>query len=426
MSEKFGSATKIGLYPREESEKKKWDNINYLVTVNESQYSFGKEDIQKQFFDSLNLNPKDKKKYKFYREEWYRRAKEFDPGDAPLAVVIELVSTCNLGCTMCYTITDEFQESVVGASRMLPWKIVTNIIDECAEIGVFSILFSWRGESTLYRVKDENGKIKTFGDAIEYANKKNILEKSCLTHGQLIDEKLAETLVKSKLSWINYSIDGLGKEYNKIRTPRNKKKDKSFNAFEEVSKSIRILTKVKNKFNSKTPQIRTNAIFPSIYKNHKEYADYMYSNGVNWVTVNEILDFRFETVPDEEVKPEWACSYPFQRLTVSANGTILPCTGAHNEEEGLTLGRYKGSPVKRIIKNHRSFELEFEEMTLKQAWNCAKLKNIRSLHQNNRRCEINPGCQNCRHGMKKRGVTYVPDEWNLETMKWENHTWRNG
>ena len=68
----------------------------------------------------------------------------------------------------------------------------------------------------------------------------------------------------------------------------------------------------------------------------------MYSNGVNWVTVNEILDFRFETVPDEEVKPEWACSYPFQRLTVSANGTILPCTGAHNEEEGLTLGRYKG------------------------------------------------------------------------------------
>ena len=128
MSEKFGSAIEIGLYPREESEKKKWDNINDLVTVNESQYSFGKEDIQKQFFDSLNLNPKDKNKYKFYREEWYRRAKEFDPGDAPLAVVIELVSTCNLGCTMCYTITDEFQDSVVrpefwGGLRIKPIQI---------------------------------------------------------------------------------------------------------------------------------------------------------------------------------------------------------------------------------------------------------------------------------------------------------------
>ena len=65
-------------------------------------------------------------------------------------------------------------------------------------------------------------------------------------------------------------------------------------------------------------------------------------------------------------------------------------------------------------------------MTLEEAWNCEKLKKIRYLHQNNRRCEINPGCQNCRHGMIKKGVTYVPEEWNLDKMKWENHTWRNG
>ena len=52
---------------------------------------------------------------------------------------------------------------------------------------------------------------------------------------------------------------------------------------------------------------------------------------MNWVTVNEILDFRFDEVPKEEVKDNWACSYPFQRLTVSANGTILPCTGARTQ-----------------------------------------------------------------------------------------------
>ena len=53
---------KLVFTPEKSLKKKKWDNINDLVTVNESQYSFGKEDIQKQFFDSLNLNPKDKKK----------------------------------------------------------------------------------------------------------------------------------------------------------------------------------------------------------------------------------------------------------------------------------------------------------------------------------------------------------------------------
>jgi MoaA/NifB/PqqE/SkfB family radical SAM enzyme len=426
MTSKFGSAKEIGIFPREEAEKVKWENYNDMVTVNESQYSFGGEDIQQKFFESLVRSKNDKERYKFYRSEWYRRAKEFDPTEAPLAVCCELVSTCNLGCSMCYTITDEFQNSVVGATRMLPWNVVKKVIDECAEIGVYSMLFSWRGESTLYRVRDENNEIKTFGDVIKYANSKNILETSTLTHGQLIDEKLAKILVESNLSWINYSIDGLEKEYNKIRTPRNKKDDPSFNAFAVVTESLKTLTRVKKELNSKTPQLRTNSIFPSIYKNVKEFADHMYANGVDWVTINEILDFRFEEVPKEEVKDYWACSYPFQRLTVSANGTILPCTGAHNEEEGLVLGRYIGTPKKTVIRNDKKIDLEYKEMTLKEAWNCEKLKNIRFLHSNNRRCEINPGCQNCRHGMKKKGVTYVPEDWNVETMKWENHTWRNG
>ncbi len=428
MENKFGSAKEIGLYPREEFEKNKWDKYNDLVTVNESQYSFGDDALQKDFSNSIvaNYSDEQKEKYKFYRSEWYRRAKQFDHGSAPLAVTCELVSTCNLGCSMCYTITEEFQDSVVGATRMLPWTIVKKVIDEASELGVYSMLFSWRGESTLYRVKDNDGNIKTFADVVKYANEKNILETSCLTHGQLIDEKLAEVLVNSKLSWINYSIDGLENEYNKIRTPRNKKKDKSYNAFKVVTESIKTLTKVKKKLNSKTPQLRTNSIFPSIYKNPKEFADFMYSIGVNWVTVNEILDFRFDEVAQEEVKDNWACSYPFQRLTVSANGTILPCTGAHNEEEGLVLGRYYGAPIKKVIKNYRKHELDYKEMNLKEAWDSKKLNEIRFLHQNNRRCEINPGCQNCRHGMKKEGVTYVPDEWNIETMKWENHTWRNG
>ena len=43
MSNNFGSAKNIGIFPREESEKKKWENYNDMVTVNESQYSFGDE-----------------------------------------------------------------------------------------------------------------------------------------------------------------------------------------------------------------------------------------------------------------------------------------------------------------------------------------------------------------------------------------------
>ena len=87
--------------------------------MNESQYSFGDDALQKNFMIILWKVIRKKKKIFILRSEWYRRAKQFDYGKAPLAVTCELVSTCNLGCSMCYTITEEFQDSVVGATRML-------------------------------------------------------------------------------------------------------------------------------------------------------------------------------------------------------------------------------------------------------------------------------------------------------------------
>ena len=157
---------------------------------------------------------------------------------------------------------------------------------------VFSLLlFSWRGESTLYRVRDENNNIITFGDVIEYANQKNILETSSLTHGQLIDEKLARILVKSKLSWLNYSIDGLEKEYNKIRTPRNKKNDKSYNAFKGCYREHQNTNKSQKKnLILRHRNLERTRFFLQFGKNAKEFADFMYSNGIDWVTINEILD----------------------------------------------------------------------------------------------------------------------------------------
>ena len=40
---------------------------------------------------------------------------------------------------------------------------------------------------------------------------------------------------------------------------------------------IKILKEIRDSLGKKRPQIRTNCIFPSIYKNANEYKDYMYS-----------------------------------------------------------------------------------------------------------------------------------------------------
>jgi MoaA/NifB/PqqE/SkfB family radical SAM enzyme len=420
------SIDKLSIFPREEEYKNSKEYRSSVTTVNEAQYSFGPRDIQNKFERSQFKDKETYQEFLEYRKEWYKRALSYDPGKQPLSINCELVSTCNLGCSMCYTITEDFQSSVVGATRMLPWKVVKKIIDESYEIGVKSISFSWRGESTLYKVRDENDKIITFTDVLKYARDKNILEVTCLTHGQLIDNEMAQKIVDAEPNWINFSIDGLEKEYNKIRTPKNKKDDNKYNAFKVVCENIKNLVKIRDQKKKTRPQIRTNCIFPSIYKNPNEYKDYMYSIGVDWVTVNEILDFRDGDVLENELKEKWSCQYPFQRLTISANGVIMPCTGSHNEESGLTLGRYIGSPNKIIIKDTKKINVDLPEMSLLQAWNCEKLNLIRDKHKNNEWKQIKEGCRNCRHAMKKNGVTYVPKEWNIDTMKWENHTWRNG
>lgn len=427
MKKIHGANPDLDIYPREKELKDKWEGKNDVVTVNESQFSFIKNKKNEELFKKNQFkNQREFQKYQFYREEWYRRAKEYDPGPAPLAVTIELVSTCNLGCSMCYTITEEFQNSVVGSTRMLPWPIVKKIIDECAEIGVYSILFSWRGESTLYRYKNDDGSVIDFCDVLKYAVQRGILEVTSLTHGQSFSDKFCEKIVNAQPNWISFSIDGLEEDYNKIRTPKNKKNDQTFNAFEQVMQSIKKINKYKKKKNLTRPQIRTNSIFPAIANNLKKYKSFMYKNGVDWCTINEILDFRTDNIEEKSLKKNWACQYPFQRITVAANGVLLPCTGAHNEERDLHLGQYNNTEIKKIKIGNEIITTNPNFYNIKDVWQSEKLNNIRKIHKDGRRVELKNSCRNCRHGMKKFGSTYVPKDWDNEKMQWIGHDFKHG
>ena len=407
---------------REENLKKKWHGKNDMVPVNAPQFIYVSQEKEEKFYKGMYPEEKEREIYENYRSEWYRRAKEFDAGEIPLSVNIELVSTCNLACTMCYTITDKFQNSIVGAQRMMPWHLVKSIIDDAAKIGVYCISFSWRGESTMYRYHDKkDDKLYTFPDVLAYAVKKGILEVNSLTHGQLIDENMAEQIVLAQPSWISFSIDGLEKEYNKIRTPPNKL-NSDYNAFQRVVESIKLLNKYKKKHKSSKPQLRTNTIFPAIQKNPEEYKDFMEGIGIDFITVNEIVDYRHHRLQEENVRENWACQFPFQRLVVSANGIVLPCTGCYNEEIGLVIGKYKGSTDK-VVKDYQGniVKSNLEPFSIKEAWNSEKIKKIRNLHKEGRRKEIEPGCRNCHHGAEKHGADYVPKEWDENSQQWINH-----
>ena len=402
-------------YIREKFDKKKeWKHIN------EDQYILQNCD-EKILYKKMFPNENELEAFFLYRKKWFEQGAECKEGEKPLSVTCELVSTCNLACPMCYTISSKFQNSVVGAQRIMPWKIVKKIIDEVAKEKIPSLLFSWRGESTLYRDYDENGKLITFPDVLKYARDKGVLEITCLTHGQLINAEMAKKIVEAEPTWINFSIDGLEKNYNKIRTPANKL-DKNHNAFDVVVEAIKQLNYYKKKLNKTRPVIRTNTIFPAVIDDFDEYCKFFTDLGVDMITVNEIFDYRHTDAPDELIRENWYCQYPFQRLTVSANGILIPCTGAVNEEKNLVIGKIKGAKDK-IIRDYNGSEIKIpiDSFSIMEAWNSKKLNEIRKMHKSNSRTKIDPGCKNCHHGHKKSGYTKIPETWSSGSMAWKTH-----
>ena len=387
------------------------------MDFDESTYHYSSKEKEQQFINAQFVTEEEKRTYKIYREEWHRRADKLDSGDKPLAVICELVSSCNLHCEMCYTITPEFQDTVVGSQRMMPWAQVVKIVDECVEIGVYSILFSWRGESTMYRVKGPDGKLKDFADVLAYAREKGILEVTSLTNGRLMTPELVKKIVDAQPNWISFSVDGLGETYDKVR--EQVKTDKGENPFELLVKNIKMLVEERNRRGLAKPQIRSNTIFPAISENPEKYKQFMEEIGVGMVTVNAILDYRGAEMDEDDILDNWFCQYPFQRLVVSANGTIMACPGAHNEEEEVAMGLFPGGSKKTVKVNGTDKIIEQPEMTLMEAWRSDKLNQVRHLHATNRRKDI-WACKHCRHGAKKYGAEWIPEEWDMQEMKWED------
>jgi hypothetical protein len=391
------------------------------LRFHESTYHYSSEERERAFTEAQFPTPELMRRYRDYRQEWHRRSAEMDAGASPLAVIIELVSSCNLRCEMCYTRTPGFQASVIGAQRMLPWDTVVRLVDECAEMGVCSILFSWRGASSLYTSRGRDGVLRDFADALHYARDRGILEVTSLTNGRALNDKLIEKIVQAQPNWISFSIDGLHETYDKIRAPVPG--DRGRRPFEVVLGHLKKMVEVRDRLGQKLPQIRTNTIYPAIADDPERYRRVMEEAGVGLVTINELLDFRGAELPDDAIADDWFCQYPFQRLVVSANGVILPCPGSHTEEQDMILGRYPGTSRKRVIRDGREQSINPREITLQAAWNCHKIQAIRAAHRENHRKEI-VTCRHCRHGVRKHGAEWIPEDWDMEAMKWRGREWR--
>ena len=85
----------------------------------------------------------------------------------------------------------------------------------------------------------------------------------------------------------------------------------------------------------------------------------------------------------------------------------------------MAMGLYPGGSKKTVKVNGSDKVIEQPEMTLMDAWHSDKLNQVRHLHATNRRKDI-WACKHCRHGAKKYGAEWIPEEWDMQEMKWED------
>lgn len=258
----------------------------------------------------------------------------------PDHVDIEISSSCDLKCPMCYTITDEFKDSV--KRKFMKFDLFKKLVDECVDNNVYSIRLSLRGEAFLH---------KNIIEMIRYAKDKGIKEIASLTNLHSLSPEKFEAAMEAGLSWLTISFDGLGKQYEDVRKPAK---------FNEMYERVKAFKLIKDRHNSVKPVIKIQTLWPAIKDDPMAYYR-AFNPYVDNIASNPLIDYLHND--DEgriEYEKNFTCPVLFQRLVVGSDGQVLLCS---NDEMG-----------KFIIGNAN-------EETLKQVWNGERMTSARKLHK---------------------------------------------
>lgn len=321
------------------------------VQLNKGHYNLDSEQRSTEF--SRKMARGWELEYAQYRADWERLPMEKVVRDYPLLVDIELASSCNLNCPMCYTTTDHYKETV--KRKLMKWDLFVKVIDEVAG-KVPAIRLSWRGESTLH---------KKFIEAVAYAKGKGIKEVSFLTNGGKLDLEYFKKLVDAGADWITVSFDGVEEEYNRIRAPLK---------YDDMLAKLRAAMEYKRIHGLEKPLIKVQGIWPAIRRDPQRFYSVM-SEASDLVAFNPLIDYLGNDCAEEIVYEEhFACPQIYQRLFVSSTGDAMMCNSDEYGDE--------------IVGN------AFDQ-TIHEIWHGEKLSRIRALHAREDGFKEVPVCKRC-------------------------------
>lgn len=293
------------------------------------------------------------REYKHYREAWEIRPRQFYAGQFPMHVDLELNTHCNLRCIMC------FQDKKPLPVQNMGLILIKKLITECGKNGCYAMKFNHRGEPLLATHLTE---------AVRLAKEAGILDTMINTNATLLYSNKIKELIEAGLDRIICSIDShIPHVYELIRVGAK---------FGDILTNICTLQGYKQLKGFKKPVCRVQMVKQELNKDHVENYIKYWSAIADQVAVEE--EFDYGNTSDVDFNSEFSCPQPWQRLMVHADGEVYPCCSLTADSLGS------------IFKD-----------TLKDLWNCNKMKMIRFYHKNKMSHELEM-CRRCY--MRKKEV----------------------
>ena len=302
-------------------------------------------------------------RYLWNRVRWHIYPRFHIAGTYPDHVDLELSSSCNMVCPMCYTVTDTFKKLVPHMD--LDYGLFRKIVDECADNNVFSIRLSLRGEPTLN---------PHFMDCIRYAKDRGIREVDSLSNALRLTPEMFEEMVDLQMDWLTISFDGTGETYERIRKPAK---------YGEMVEKIRTFSEIKKRKKSVKPVVRIQGVWPAIAEDPEAYFD-TFEPIVDEVSVNTLLDYLHNDNHAEYID-NFVCPVVFQRLVIGSDGRAFMCI---NDE----LGR-------KVVGDTKT-------QSIYDIWNGKAMQEVRAVHKARMGYKTFDPCKDCYLPRKTTSVPY--------------------
>ena len=346
-------------------------------------------------FRVLGQAPDRSQRYQDYRREWDRREADGDAADHPVHVDLETVAVCDLRCgsseedphgfcqiwTHEHIRTRDFHDHTFKRGYMDP-ILFGRLIQQCADIGAYSIKLNYRGEPSLHprlvafvREAAELG----FVDIMINSNGNGLARKNPDLFGQIVAAGVTDLM---------FSVDACDPEtYHRQRVG---------GSWEVLLQSVRAAVRARAEGKA-APDCRIRA---SVVRTHlnAEAVDsgrmeefWKGKLGVDWMSVSECYfpagqQHHWKAATWRQMNAqEFQCSDPFRRMVVTWDGRhTMPCC------QGFTL-EIDGGPVVQGVPGASA-------LSLREAWASPNFQRLREAHR--RRTWDDPAggekvCQRC-------------------------------